>query len=92
VAALPSSAQRYGAQGTYTVYYEETIQGPMTGLDGIYTPSRWVRPCSEPCGRADRDVVGSALSTSAQKRAETAPHATRVGVVEVNGSQLGRIG
>ena len=23
-------------QGTYTVYFEETIRGPMTGLDGIY--------------------------------------------------------
>ncbi len=23
-------------QGTYTVYYEETIEGPMTGLDGVY--------------------------------------------------------
>jgi FlaG/FlaF family flagellin (archaellin) len=23
-------------QGTYTVYYEETVEGPMAGLDGIY--------------------------------------------------------
>ena len=30
------TAEKKLPQGTYTVYYEETIQGPLTGLDCIY--------------------------------------------------------